>query len=75
MGYREVSNFVHVVHTPCQMSALRTGTLENFLQKHTGVDLEAMIAYTSDGTRLQNENLRDLAGVQDQVRFSILSEA
>jgi len=46
----------------------RAGSLELFLHQQTGVDEEAIIAYMSDGRRLRNDNIRDLAGAQDQVR-------
>jgi hypothetical protein len=31
------------------------------------VDQEAILAYLSDGRRLRNDNIRELAGAQDQV--------
>jgi len=31
------------------------------------VDEEAVLAYLSDGRRLRNDNIRDLAGAEDQV--------
>lgn len=46
----------------------RAGSLELFLHQQTGVEEEAIIAYLSDGRRLRNDNIRDLAGAQDQVR-------
>jgi autophagy-related protein 11 len=46
----------------------RTGSLELFLHQETGVDEEAVLAYLSDGRRLRNDNIRDLAGAEDQVR-------
>lgn len=45
----------------------RTGSLETFLHHETGVDQEAILAYLSDGRRLMNDNIRELAGAQDQV--------
>lgn len=45
----------------------RTGSLELFLHQETGVDEEAILAYLSDGRRLRNDNIRELAGAQDQV--------
>ena len=53
----------------------RTGSLELFLHQETGVDPDAVLAYLSDGRRLTNSNIRELAGSQDQVsifNFSIL---
>lgn len=47
----------------------RAGSLELFLHQQTGVDEEAIIAYLSDGRRLRNDSIRDLAGAQDQVRM------
>lgn len=44
------------------------GSLEIFLQQETGVDQDAVLAYLSDGRRLTNNNIRELAGAQDQVR-------
>ena len=46
----------------------RAGSLELFLHQETGVDEEAVLAYLSDGRRLRNDNIRDLAGAEDQVR-------
>lgn len=48
----------------------RAGTLETFLQQESGVDEDAILAYLPDGRRLRNENVRDLAGAEDQVRYS-----
>lgn len=47
----------------------RSGSLELFLHQETGVDEDAIIAYLSDGRRLRNENIRDLAGAEDQSIF------
>ncbi|KAH8113764.1 hypothetical protein DFH11DRAFT_1856207 [Phellopilus nigrolimitatus] len=47
----------------------RNGSLEQFLQDETGVDQQAVIAYLSDGRRLTNENLHELAGAQDDTIF------
>ena len=49
----------------------RTGSLELFLHQETGVDEEAVLAYLSDGRRLRNDNIRDLAGAEDQVRIIV----
>ena len=46
----------------------RTGNLERYIHEKTGVEEDAVLAYLSDGRRLQSENVRDLAGVEDQVR-------
>lgn len=45
----------------------RTGDLESFLCEHTGVDRNAVLAYLSDGRRLTNDNVRDIASAQDEV--------
>lgn len=49
------------------------GSLEQFLSKETGIDHDSILAYLSDGTRLRNDNVRELAGVQDQVGYYILN--
>ncbi len=46
----------------------RVGSIELFLQQETGVPQEAVLAYLSDGRRLTNVNIRELAGAHDQVR-------
>ena len=45
----------------------RLGSLERFLHEVTGVEEVAVLAYLSDGRRLRDENLRELAGAVDQV--------
>ncbi|KAI0767884.1 hypothetical protein BC629DRAFT_1596149 [Irpex lacteus] len=47
----------------------RKGSLENFLNEETGVDEQDILAYLPDGRRLRNENVRDLAGVEDQTIY------
>ncbi|KAF8267535.1 hypothetical protein EI94DRAFT_1730240 [Lactarius quietus] len=47
----------------------RIGSLETFLRKEIGIDEGAVLAYLSDGRRLRTDNLRDLAGAQDQSIF------
>ncbi|EJC97791.1 uncharacterized protein FOMMEDRAFT_171549 [Fomitiporia mediterranea MF3/22] len=47
----------------------RSDSLEQFIQHETGIDQEAALAYLSDGRRLTNENIRDLAGAQDDTIF------
>ncbi|TFK38069.1 hypothetical protein BDQ12DRAFT_683909 [Crucibulum laeve] len=47
----------------------RIGSLELFLHQETGVDEDAALAYLSDGRRLTNTNIRELAGSQDQTLF------
>lgn len=44
----------------------RAGSLEIFLHQETGVEQDAVIAYLSDGRRLTNSNVRELAGSHDQ---------
>lgn len=45
----------------------RLGSLETFLHEVTGVEEAAVLAYLSDGRRLRDENIRELAGAVDQV--------
>ncbi|CAL1699479.1 unnamed protein product [Somion occarium] len=47
----------------------KVGSLEQFLSKETGIDHDSILAYLSDGTRLRNDNVRELAGVQDQTIY------
>ncbi|KAF8068787.1 putative peripheral membrane protein [Lyophyllum atratum] len=47
----------------------RTGSLELFLHQETGVEQDAILAYLSDGRRLVNGNVRELAGSHDQSIF------
>ena len=44
----------------------RLDNLDRYLEEKTEVPEAAILAYLSDGRRLTN-NLRDLAGLQDQV--------
>jgi len=44
----------------------RIGSLELFLHQETGVEQDAILAYLSDGRRLTNSNVRELAGSHDQ---------
>jgi autophagy-related protein 11 len=53
----------------------RLGSLESFLHKEIGIEESAALAYLSDGRRLRTDNVRDLAGAQDQVRASPLPSA
>jgi autophagy-related protein 11 len=48
---------------------IRSESLEHFLHNETGVDEQAILAFLSDGRRLWNDNIRELVGSQDQVRF------
>jgi hypothetical protein len=50
----------------------RLGSLEVLLCKEIGIEESAVLAYLSDGRRLRTDNVRDLAGAQDQVRLLIL---
>jgi autophagy-related protein 11 len=45
----------------------RAGSLELFIHQETGLHQESVLAYLSDGQRLTNSNVRDLAGSPDQV--------
>ncbi|KAK2461273.1 hypothetical protein APHAL10511_006800 [Amanita phalloides] len=47
----------------------RTGSLETFLHQETQVDPTAALAFLSDGRRLTNGNIRELAGMPDQTIF------
>ncbi|KAF5356786.1 hypothetical protein D9756_006559 [Leucocoprinus leucothites] len=47
----------------------KAGNLELFIHQETGFDQEAMLAYLSDGRRLTNSNVRDLAGAADQTIY------
>jgi len=46
----------------------RARSLELFVHQETGLDQEAVLTYLSDGRRLLNSNILDLAGAADQVR-------
>jgi len=52
---------------------IRTGSLETFLHQETNVDPNAALAFLSDGRRLTNGNIRELAGMPDQVGTLFLS--
>lgn len=43
--------------------------LERFLEEKAGVYQGDGLAYLSDGRRLTKDNVRDMAGVEDQVRI------
>ncbi|KAH9973833.1 hypothetical protein BGW80DRAFT_1306660 [Lactifluus volemus] len=47
----------------------RLGSLEAFLHREVGIEEGAVLAYLSDGRRLRTDNVRDLAGAQDQSIF------
>ncbi|KAH9962908.1 hypothetical protein BC827DRAFT_1195700 [Russula dissimulans] len=47
----------------------RLGSLETFLCREIGIEENAVLAYLSDGRRLRTDNVRDLAGAQDQSIF------
>lgn len=64
---REVRHAACCLLRPNQLFC-RTGNLEHYIHEKTGVGEDAVLAYLSDGRRLQSENIRDLAGVEDQVR-------
>ncbi|KAF8740023.1 hypothetical protein AX14_008943 [Amanita brunnescens Koide BX004] len=48
---------------------VRTGSLETFLHQETNVDPNAALAFLSDGRRLTNGTIRELAGMPDQTIF------
>lgn len=45
----------------------RLENFENYLSERTGISPDAIFANLSDGRRLRHDNVRDLAGVEDQV--------
>ncbi|KAF9500734.1 putative peripheral membrane protein [Pleurotus eryngii] len=47
----------------------RIGSLELFVHQEAGVDPDAVLAYLSDGRRLTNTNIRELAGTHEQAIF------
>ncbi|KAI0642725.1 hypothetical protein C8Q79DRAFT_916874 [Trametes meyenii] len=47
----------------------RLGNLEQFISEKTGVPPDAIWAYLSDGRPLRSDNVRDLAGVEDQTIY------
>ena len=46
-------------------------TLEKFVEENAGIHQDAVLAYLPDGRRLTNDNLRDLAGVPDNVCVTV----
>ena len=54
------------------LSLCRDGTLQQFLENVANVHQDAVLAYLSDGRRLTNENIRDLAGAQDDVSLILM---
>ncbi|KAG8931279.1 oligomeric, coiled-coil, peripheral membrane protein [Tulasnella sp. 417] len=44
-------------------------SLKAYLSELTGFDASAILCFLSDGTQLRNENLRELAGVEDQTIY------
>ena len=55
------------------MLPCRTGSLETFLHQEINIDPNVALAFLSDGRRLTNGNIRDLAGMPDQVWLACLS--
>ena len=51
---------------------LSEGNLERALQQKTGISEDAIIAYLPDGRRLTTENIRELAGAEDDVSLQAL---
>lgn len=49
------------------IACLSEGNLERALQQRTGISEDAVIAYLPDGRRLTTENIRELAGAEDDV--------
>ncbi|KIL61079.1 hypothetical protein M378DRAFT_13754 [Amanita muscaria Koide BX008] len=47
----------------------RTGSLETFLHHEINIEPNAALAFLSDGRRLTNGNIRELAGMPDQAIF------
>ncbi|PFH49900.1 hypothetical protein AMATHDRAFT_62171 [Amanita thiersii Skay4041] len=48
----------------------RTGSLEVFLHQEINIEPDAALAFLSDGRRLTNGNIRELAGMPDQTIFA-----
>ena len=51
------------------LTAGRLDSLDHFIYENTGVPPEAIWAYLSDGRPLKADNIRELAGLEDQVRL------
>lgn len=70
LAYGTLNSAYRRITTIAQISQIvfRQGSLEKFLREETGVEEEDILAYLPDGRRLRNENIRDLAGAEDQVR-------
>ncbi|EIW55097.1 uncharacterized protein TRAVEDRAFT_172756 [Trametes versicolor FP-101664 SS1] len=47
----------------------RLNDLDQFISEKTGIPHDAIWAYLSDGRPLRNDNIRDLAGVEDQTIY------
>ncbi|KAI0763422.1 hypothetical protein BD413DRAFT_606619 [Trametes elegans] len=47
----------------------RLSDLDHFISEKTGVPPDAIWAYLSDGRPLRNDNIRDLAGLEDQTIY------
>ncbi|TFK84892.1 hypothetical protein K466DRAFT_588523 [Polyporus arcularius HHB13444] len=47
----------------------RLDSLEHFIYERTGVPPDAVWAYLSDGRPLKNDNVRELAGLEDQTIY------
>jgi hypothetical protein len=70
LAYGTLSGMSRTLRTNTHISHIfySQGSLEKFLKEETGVEEEDILAYLPDGRRLYNENIRDLAGAEDQVR-------
>lgn len=59
---------VPLTHPGHSLLHSRLNDLDQFISEKTGIPHDAIWAYLSDGRPLRNDNIRDLAGVEDQVR-------
>ena len=50
-----------LLHAHSYADDRRLGSLEAFLHQETGVPEDAVLAYLSDGRRLENANVREIA--------------
>lgn len=60
-------NFHPNLHLPHPPSSPRVDSLEHYICEKTGVPPDAVWAYLSDGRPLKHDNVRELAGLDDQV--------
>ena len=58
-------------HVKC-LCSFRLENLDHLIYEKTGVPPEAIWAYLADGRPLRSDNIRELAGLEDQVRLIIV---